>query len=351
MRVLTVGGGLYGIVAALKLDRAGHDVTLYEKERRLMRGATGANQFRLHRGYHYPRSAATARECRDDERAFRETFPEAVLDGADHYYCIASEGSQTSPDAFLAHCDRLGLPYERADHPTVGDDAIDLCVRVPEARVGPEALRDSCLRRLSDSDVRVVRNRRAEPADLEAFDATVVATYADIDALVADRPGLRREYKFELCEKPLVSLPSRFHGTSTVVMDGPFMCYDPYGTTDRFLLGNVVHAVHDRSVGYRPDVDERYEELLFEGLVRDPPRTRFDRFVEHGSEFVPGLAEAEHHGSFFTVRAVLPDVEDTDARRTHVDRAGDVFTVFAGKLGSCLDAADEVVDRLGRVRL
>lgn len=346
MDVLTVGGGLYGISVALELDRAGHDVTLKEKESELLRGASGANQWRLHRGYHYPRSEPTARECKESERRFRAAFPDAVADGDDHYYCIASEETKTTPEEFLAHCDRLDLPYERARPPSVNRDLVDLCLRVPEARVDPGALRETCLGRLRESDVEVVTDCRVTPAAFSEFDATVVATYAHLNDLVADYPDLRRRYKYQLVEKPVVTLPERFRGTSTVVMDGPFMCYDQLGRSDRFLLGNVVHSVHDRTVGYRPAFPDAYERLLFQGFVEQPERTRIDRFRRHGGAFLPGLEDAEWHGSFFTVRTVLPDVEESDARLTHVNRQDDVVTVLAGKLASCLDAADEVTKQL-----
>lgn len=346
MEVLTVGGGVFGIATALRLARDGHDVTLYEKRASLLSGASDANQFRLHRGYHYPRSRTTARECRDSQRRFRETFPEAVVDSADHYYCIASERSKTGPAEFLDHCDALGFPYERTDHPIVRSDRVALTVQVPEARVDPVALCDTLLERLRDSSVRVRRNRRARPADFSAFDRVVLATYARTNELLPPDSSLRRRFKFELCEKPLVDLPPAFADTSTVVMDGPFMCYDPYGRSDQFLLGNVEHAVHHRTVGETPAIPEEYRGLLAGRLVEEPPKTRIDRFREHGETFIPGLDRATHCGSFFTVRTVLAGVEASDSRLTYVDREGDLMTVFAGKLASCLPATDEIAETI-----
>lgn len=348
MDVLIVGGGLYGISIALRLADAGHDVTLEEKESALFLGASGANQWRLHRGYHYPRSEATARECKASEQRFRAVFPESVVDQDDHYYCIAREDTKTTPAEFLAHCDRLGLPYEYAEPPSVDRDAIDLCLRVPESRVDPDALRNTCLGRLRESAVDVETDCRVTPASFDDYDVTVVAAYAHLNELVATYADLRRPYRFQLVEKPVVSLPERFRDTSTVVMDGPFMCYDQLGRSDRFLLGNVVHSVHDRMVGSEPQFSSPCQEHLFEGLVPDPVQTNVDEFRRHGEAFLPGLGDADWHGSYFTIRTVEPDVEDTDARLTHVDRQDDVIAVLSGKLASCLDAADEVATELRR---
>ena len=55
-----VGGGIFGCYAALYLAGKGARVALLEKEDRLFRKASLVNQARLHGGYHYPRSIATA---------------------------------------------------------------------------------------------------------------------------------------------------------------------------------------------------------------------------------------------------------------------------------------------------
>lgn len=344
--VAVVGGGIFGVTTALELDRAGHDVDLFEQSGALLTAASRGNQGRLHRGYHYPRSESTARSCRASVAQFREYYPGAVVEGADHYYCIASERTKTTGEEFLAFCDRLGLEYERADPGLVDRDRIDVSVRVPESRLDHHALRERCERDLAASDVRVHLETRV--TDLGALDHeyAVVATYAGINDLLDDHGALTERCKFELCEKPVARLPPSFRETSVVVMDGPFMCVDPYGRTGDFLLGNVVHAVHERSVGERFDVDERYEPYLDAGVVDPGPLSNFDAFVESGREFVPGLARAEHVGSLFTVRTVLAGVEDTDERPTLVDREGNVFRLLSGKIAACVPAAREVVERI-----
>ena len=45
------------------------------------------NQYRIHRGYHYPRSLETVLTCIEGEKQFSTTYPEAVIDNASNYYC------------------------------------------------------------------------------------------------------------------------------------------------------------------------------------------------------------------------------------------------------------------------
>ena len=69
-RIAVVGGGIFGTTAALYAARAGHTVHLFEKRPSLLREASGINQYRLHRGYHYPRSTDTALSALQAESSF-----------------------------------------------------------------------------------------------------------------------------------------------------------------------------------------------------------------------------------------------------------------------------------------
>ncbi len=57
-KIAVVGAGIFGITTALKLSEK-HEVDLYEANSDIMQAASAINQFRLHRGYHYPRSPQT----------------------------------------------------------------------------------------------------------------------------------------------------------------------------------------------------------------------------------------------------------------------------------------------------
>ena len=126
-------------------------------------------------------------------------------------------------------------------------------------------------------------------------------------------------------------------------MDGPFMCVDPLGSSGLFVLGNVVHAIHETNVGRHPIIDKRFLPLLNNGIVKDPPITNFSQFISSAAEFFKGIDKAEHVGSMFAIRTVLPDKDETDERPTIVERAGDrVIKVFSGKIGTCVEAAEQV---------
>ena len=88
----------------------------------------------------------------------------------------------------------------------------------------------------------------------------------------------------------------------------------------------------------------KFKPLLNRGIIRNPPVTNFRKFIESGAEFIPGLVRAKHIGSMFTFRTVLPRLEKTDARPTVVTKIDSkTATIFSGKIGNCVEAADEVL--------
>jgi hypothetical protein len=343
-RVAVIGGGIFGVTAALHLDRAGHQVVLFERNTGLLLGASRTNQRRLHRGYHYPRSIETARSALSGARSFMAEFPEGVVSSCQRYVAIARDKSLIDAETFVRFLDRLGLEYSEAYPPFLRRDSVELSLRVREPGIDIDQLRRLCWRKLRRSRVQVRLRSPVGLSDLEAFDHVVLATYASLNQLETEIPRSAVQYQFEVCEKPVIELPPAYGNTSLIILDGPFMCIDPIAGTDRFLAGNVVHAIHASTVGLVPLVPKELLGLIDNGLHRNPSSTRFPGFVASASPFLTGFEQADHIGSLFTIRAVLPHVEDTDTRPTLVRRLNErVTSVFSGKISTCVDAAREVV--------
>ncbi|MHB9288025.1 FAD-dependent oxidoreductase [Halobacteriales archaeon Cl-PHB] len=343
--IALVGGGMFGVTAAIELARAGANVTLFEKNDDILTAASGSNQWRLHRGYHYPRSVKTARSARESEPKFRELFGEAVIQKHDHYYAIADD-SWVPPSEYIEFCDRMELEYERVELDLVSDERIALSLQVEENHVDRNMLAERCWSLLEQHGVTVELEHEITSTDeLFAFDKSVLCTYASLNSLI-DIESLKREYEFEVCEIPVVSLPERYQGNNIIVVYGPYMSVDHWGNADTFAMGDFIHMVHESNTGYRPQVSQEYEPLLNQGLVSDPDPSNFPSFRDHGSEFIPGVEQAEHVGSMFTIRTKLADVGESDARPSLVTKEGDIVTVFGGKLGTAVETANEVVDLL-----
>ena len=109
-KVLVVGGGIFGTTASVALATSGYDVTLHEELDSIMRCATGINQYRLHKGYHYPRSKETAQECLGGMKSFKRKYGDSVVNGdINHFYAISSRDSLVSREEYIQFLDDMEL--------------------------------------------------------------------------------------------------------------------------------------------------------------------------------------------------------------------------------------------------
>lgn len=93
MKIGIIGAGIYGCHLALELKAQGHEIDLYDMADDLFSGASTHNSFRIHKGYHYPRSAKTREMCRLDEKKFIEHYPHliSVAKNNPKIFCVAND--------------------------------------------------------------------------------------------------------------------------------------------------------------------------------------------------------------------------------------------------------------------
>jgi len=265
-----------------------------------------------------------------------------VIDNYKHYYCIAKEGSKTSPEEFINVCDTFKLEYQQEFSPVVSKDSIGLSLRVREYLIDYNALYRTVWERLKKSGVDVKLNTTATKETLEKYDYSVICTYGNINTLIPEEEDAEN-YQYELVEKIAVSLPPIFDKQSVVIMDGPFTCVDPYGNTSKHLMGNVVHAIHQTNVGKYPVYDKKFDKLINNGFIENPPITNYRKFIESAEKFFPEITKAKHLASMYTFRTVLPNKDRTDERPTIVKELSQgTVMVFSGKIASCVTAARKI---------
>lgn len=341
-RIAVVGAGIYGITVALNLSDK-YNVDLFEMQNDILTSASRINQLRLHRGYHYPRSAETVVSSLKSVEEFKKEYPDTVIKSFERYYCIAKENSLTSADKFIRFMEQFSLEFQYKNPRIIDTRSIDVCVQVKESSLDPEMLYRTCWERLKRKNVRVLLNKKVNTKDINSYEHVVLCTYASINKLLSRNKAKQRKYKYQLCEKIVIELPNRFRNKSIIIMDGPFFCIDPYGKLPYFLMGNVVHAIHHENVGIYPIIPKEYNMLLNNGIISNPPITNYQSFIGSAAKFIPLIKKAKYVGSMYIVRAVLPNKEATDERLHHVQPINrKIITVFAGKIANCIESAKEV---------
>ena len=339
--VAVVGAGIFGITAALKLDRAGLNVVLFDKNSDILQNASGINQYRVHRGYHYPRSKDTAISAKEGALTFLQEY-DCLSKDCEHYYCIASERSLIDSDQYIDFLDKVQLEYIKVSASELNVTGVDLAVRAEEQLFNPYRLKEVALNKLSQSNVKLKLGHVFTKKDTSKYDYVVNCTYSVLNEILSKSD--QQDYQYEVCEKPVVKLPAEYKGKSVVIMDGPFTCIDPLADTDYHVMGNVVHAIHHSNVGKKPNIPSELKPLLNRGIVTAPTVTNIDKFIESARKFFPGIEQTQHIGSMYTIRTVLPRRDHDDARPSIVKRHSDkMYSLFSGKIATCVDSADELV--------
>lgn len=334
-KVAVVGAGIFGISSALSLTNL--DVTLFERNDDILSEASATNQYRLHRGYHYPRSIDTAISANKGTHTFVEEYPCEMLD-TKQYYAIASKNSKVSTKDYESFMDEVSLKYDVVDSDLVNNINVDKMYLADETLFDPCKLYEICKGRLVESDVDLRLNTEFTSDMVQSYDYVVNCTYSNLNQINTDG----QIYQFEVCEKPLLKLSDKYKGIGIVVMDGPFMCIDPYSDTDYHIMGNVVHAIHETNVGTHPIVSDKLKSVLNKGLVRNPKVTNIDKFIESASEFFD-MEGVEHIGSMFTIRTVLVNRDHDDARPSIVKKHNQkLYSIFSGKISTAVDTSSEL---------
>lgn len=353
--VAIIGCGIFGAMAALRLARSGHRVTVFERAAKPLQGASYNNQNRLHLGFHYPRDDETARQSIRGFDAFREEFAPCILGGFQNAYFIASEGSLVTPEHYLAFCRRMGLRFEQIDpanyDPMV--QGVDLGVLCDEVVFDSAVLSGLVLQRLARADIaphfgtRVTRvERRSEGFRLhladqpsQDFDTVVNCTYANVNDLTEGLGHPVSEHQFEYTMVPIIEWDHEPVGVT--IMDGPFMTVLPFGQTGRFLLYHVAHSVVAEHVGRR--MPESWTSTATSPARQLDQHELFERIRGACSRFVPALQSVRLAGFLEGPRMVLAHRHSTDARPSIVrEHEPGYITAFTGKIDHCIWVADDI---------
>jgi hypothetical protein len=339
MKIAIAGAGIYGATVAIRLAQHGHRVHLFDPLG-IMRAASAINQYRVHAGYHYPRSAETIHEILAARSEFIETFSAAIVRNSRHYYAIPKLGSRTAPAAYEKLMSEHGLPLRICRPDWLDYGFIDVCYEVSEQIYDPEILREVVTERIGSSGVRF------EPGAFgvemrKDYDAVVWATYG-----MAHSRGLFPWAKYQVAEKMLIELPAELKGVALVVVDGPFTGFDPYGSSELSLFGSAKHTNHWSTANPDEPVPERYGARLNGRTFERVSFTRFEAMRSDACLAVPAAARAVYLGSRFVMRVVEDHSEDKRVLYVIDGEPGEIH-IFSGKVVSAVKAARLVCERIG----
>jgi hypothetical protein len=338
-KIAIAGAGIYGATAAIRLAERGHQVTLFDPLG-VMRAASAINQYRVHSGYHYPRSPETITETLEARQEFIEAFAAAIVRSSRHYYAIPREGSRTPPQEYEQIMRSHALPLHACRPEWMNFEYIDQCYEVEENIYDPDLLRSVIESRLHALGINFQQSLFL-PEMRADYDFVVWATYG----MGASR-DIFKIAKYQVAEKILIALPAELQGIALVVVDGSFTAFDPYGSSRHSLFGSAKHTNHWSSTDSEEPIPEKYLSVLNHSEFASTADTRFEAMQEDCCLAVPAVKDAKYIGSRFTMR-VVEDNPEHDRRILYVrDGLPGEIHIFSGKVVSAVKAARMVCEKI-----
>lgn len=373
---IILGAGLYGLYAALQCGKKGQRVLVLERDPGPFMRATYINQARVHMGYHYPRSYATAvksaryfaRFCRDYDFCLYREF--------DQVYATSAHFSWTNAAEFRRFCAAAGIrcddvPPERYFNPGLCDGAF----LTKEYTYDAQALKRWFLTQLAPLDNVTIRYGRrpdriaqaggvwqVQAAELRAEAPFLLnATYAGVND-VHRLLGLPLfKIKYELCEIILCTVDERLKNTGITVMDGPFFSLMPFGQTGLHSLTSVTFTPHEtsyESVASFPCQERsggrcRPGDLFNCNECPAKPASAWPYMSRLARKYLREEYGFAYRSSLFSMKPILKASEIDDSRPTVVRRLHDGpvwVSVLSGKINTVYDLDEVLCDDNGNER-
>lgn len=353
---IVIGGGFYGCCLALYLRSISDRVLLVEAGPRLMDRASRVNQARVHTGFHYPRSAATAVKSMLLHRRFLADFPEAVVDDFQMLYAVARRRSKITAKKFHRMFRDMGAPIELAGagHKALfNPDMVEEVFACHEVAFDHAILGRQVAARMADAGIELRLSTALETLDAHRSgvvaalsDGTEVTaryafnvTYAQINAVLdkAGLPGAR--LKHEVAELALIEPPRELEKIGVTVMDGPFFSAMPYPSEGLYSLTHVRYTPHD-SWADNPRARDPYRH--FASLE---PESRYAFMLRDAQFYLPCLGGATYRRSIYEVKTILIKNENDDGRPILYHQKPDdsrVISILGGKIDNIYDLFEAV---------
>lgn len=359
---IIIGAGLYGLYAALYSARKGKKVIVLECGKEPFSRATYINQARVHMGYHYPRSLATAQKSVEYFERFVDDYSFCIKKDFDQIYATSSKFSWTSAECFVKFCKDVNIccksvPVNNYFKAGMCDGAFLTKEYTYDARI----LRDYFLEKINElNNITIIYNARIDSIEKDEryklrlegdsiveSEFVLNATYASLNQVNKMVGGDMFNLKYELCEIILCSVNEALKNIGLTVMDGPFFSIMPFGKGGLHSLTSVTFTPHTISWDSLPQFEcQKYnnqctsEHLENCNECRAKPDTAWEYMSKLTEKYVLDKYKFDYRQSLFSMKPILVTSEVDDSRPTviqYVSRNPTFVSVLSGKINTIYD--------------
>ena len=342
----------------------GYSVALIEKEKKLFKKASIVNQARLHGGYHYPRSVATARMSDDNKQRFTDEHQGFINFSFKKYYAIDKYSSLTDAAQFERFCEFIKIKCERVyDHPLFNYERMEALYLTTEYSFDPILIGEfykEQIKTAKNIEVFIFHKIKTVEKGSSDWELNVkdlgnnvfkeIKTTAVINATYSGSSAVNRQFgvadiqlMHEISEIAFIT-SSEIKSTGLTVMDGQFGSVMPYGKSGLLSLSSVVYTHHKVSYDNLPHFDcqkintdctPEFSSVC--NFCRAKPVSNYRKMIAQMQRYYADHVQLNYLTSYFTIKSKLKANHIDDGRPTEISRLHanpDFYCIFAGKINS-----------------
>ena len=369
--IIIIGAGIYGLYAAMYCAKRDMKVLVLECENEPFKRATYVNQARVHQGYHYPRSLATALKSASYFERFNSDFSFAINSEFEQIYATSGEFSWTNGIQFKKFCDAGGIKCEELNpNRFFRQGMCDGAFLTKEYTFDADLLRSYFVEQLQTYNNIEVKYG-ANISEISKEDGTYVicnkeekyispfilnATYASTNQISQLAGADCFKIKYELCEVILCDTNKLLENIGFTIMDGPFFSIMPFGKTGLHSLTSVTFTPHQTGYDKTPTFPCQnmslgkcdLEHLSNCNECQSVPESAYSYMSHLARKYLLDKYDFSYRKSLFSIKPILLSSEVDDSRPTVIRKSSDspkFVSVLSGKINTIYDL-DEVLDNV-----
>jgi hypothetical protein len=347
VKIGIIGGGFYGCYIAKKLSLK-HKVTIIDKNASILMEAAKYNQYRLHQGYHYPRSEETIKQTFLGYKKFKKEFKEFIYFPKQNYYLI-HKNSQLSFKKYLKK-------YKNFKYELVNPKNIKLlknpnnylgCINTKEGVILLKKLLPKLKEKLHKC-CSIRTNIKIEKIDPERgiakdhkgkeffFDLIINATYTNPN-LGLDISDLFH-IKYELASL-LIPNTKIFNVPGITIMDGNFISLYPRDK-NTFSISSVKYTPIKKFMS-KSKFSSFFEQIRKKSFQKEIKKKIF----LDAQEYLNLNLDFENSNLEFAFKTKFKD-DVNDIRTANIKFNKKVISILSGKLDAAPDITDQIINYL-----
>jgi len=354
-KILIIGAGIHGCFIAKYLSEYNVKIILIDKNKDICDGTSASTHNRANRGFHYPRSMKTAKECKISYDYFKKKYPK-FIEKKQNIYCIEKQSKVNFKD-YKKFYKKLGIKYhiinrsnfiknENLEAITSGEEGCYNHFKIKKmlkSKIDNDKVKfypNFTLKKVSYKKryVKIISQKNKEIT--EKFDLIINSTYSNINNVskIFNSKNIAINYKHQITEVAVVKSKIKFPGIT--IMDGPFVTIMPYiGKKNHFLLYDVQNSILKKSNNYI----EHFKKI-----------SNFKKMKEKLSKYLNFTNKISYVKSLYGYRPI-PIKKNGDDRSTKIDISNymgiKVCTFREGKYISAPFVANKFVNELWKKKI